>query len=53
MGGGYVVLNHAPGLLALLDFIVLKYYFLYLFFFGLFVFLGLHPWHMEVPRLGV
>ena len=23
------------------------------FFFGLFVFLGLHPWHMEVPRLGV
>jgi len=23
------------------------------FFFGLFVFLGLHWWHMEVPRLGV
>ena len=22
-------------------------------FFGLFVFLGLHPWHMKVPRLGV
>ena len=26
--------------------------FIYLFF-GLFVFLGPHPWHMEVPRLGV
>ena len=25
--------------------------FLLLFF--VFVFLGLHPWHMEVPRLGV
>ena len=24
-----------------------------LLFFGLFVYLGLHPWHMEVPRLGV
>ena len=23
------------------------------FFFLFFVFLGLHPWHMEVPRLGV
>ena len=23
------------------------------FFFVFFVFLGLHPWHMEVPRLGV
>ena len=23
------------------------------FFFGLFVFLGPHLWHMEVPRLGV
>ena len=23
------------------------------FFFGLFVFLGLHPSHMEVPRIGV
>ena len=22
-------------------------------FFGLFVFLGLNPWHVEVPRLGV
>ena len=27
--------------------------FYFFFFFGLFVFLGLHPWHMEVPRLGV
>ena len=26
--------------------------FLFLFFFFL-IFLGLHPWHMEVPRLGV
>jgi len=25
----------------------------FFFFFGLFVFLGLHPQHMEVPRLGV
>ena len=23
----------------------------FLFFFGLLVFLGPHPWHMEVPRL--
>ena len=25
----------------------------YFFIFSLFVFLGLHPWHMQVPRLGV
>jgi len=25
----------------------------FFFFFFVFVFLGLHPWHMEVPRLGV
>ena len=25
----------------------------FFFFFGLFVFLGLYLWHMEVPRLGV
>ena len=33
------------------------YYGVFFFFFfpsfGLFVFLGAHPWHMEVPRLGV
>ena len=28
------------------------FYFIYLFF-GLFVFLGPHPWHMEVPKLEV
>ena len=28
-------------------------FFFFFFFFGLFVFLGLHPRHMEVPRLGV
>ena len=27
------------------------YLFIYIFFF--LVFLGPHPWHMEVPRLGV
>ena len=26
---------------------------LFFFFFWSFVFFGLHPWHMEVPRLGV
>ena len=26
---------------------------LFFFFFGLFVFLGLHPWHVEVSGLGV
>ena len=26
---------------------------LFLIFFGLFVFLGPHPWHMEVPMLGI
>ena len=32
----------------------LFYLFLLLYFFiYLFVFLGLHPWHMEIPRLGV
>ena len=25
----------------------------FFFFFFFFCFLGLHPWHMEVPRLGV
>ena len=29
------------------------FYHFNLFFFVFFVFLGLHPWHMEVPRLGV
>ena len=29
------------------------FYFIYLFMFVFFVFLGLHPWHMEVPSLGV
>ena len=28
-------------------------FFLSFFFFFFFVFLGLHPWHMEVSRLGV
>jgi len=27
--------------------------FLFLSFSSFFVFLGLHPWHMEIPRLGV
>ena len=27
-------------------------FFFFFFFFFLFVFLGPHPWHMEVPRLG-
>ena len=31
----------------------LSFFFLFLFFFFFIVFLGLHPWHMEVPRLGV
>ena len=30
-----------------------KQYFYFTFFFNLFCFLGLHPQHMEVPRLGV
>ena len=30
---------------------LLKWFFKFLGFF--FCFLGLHPWHMEVPRLGV
>ena len=28
-------------------------FFIFFVFFGLFVFLGLHPWHMKVPGLGV
>ena len=31
----------------------LIYLFIYFFYFLSFVFLGQHPWHMEVPRLGV
>ena len=31
-----------------IDFGVSWFYFIYLF-----IFLGLHPWHMEVPRLGI
>ena len=27
--------------------------FLFFFFFFFLVYLGQHPWHMEVPRLGV
>ena len=33
------------------SFAFLKFFYFYIF--GLFVFLGLHPGHMEVPRLGV
>ena len=29
------------------------FFFLFYFIFCLFVLLGPHPWHMEVPRLGV
>ena len=30
-----------------------KIFVTFFFFFFLFFFLGLHPWYMEVPRLGV
>ena len=33
--------------------VFLLFFSFFLFIFGLFVFLGLHPQHMEVPRLGV
>jgi len=34
-----------------ISFLIFFLFFFFLFFF--FVFLGLHLWHMEVPRLGV
>ena len=51
-----------PGNLAGIDLIIkckmldVNFYNAFLFFFwsfGLFVLLGPHPWHMEVPRVGV
>ena len=32
---------------------VIHLFYLFLFYFCIFVFSGPHPWHMEVPRLGV
>jgi len=35
-----------------LELIVILFFILFIYF-SLFVFLGPHPWHMEVPSLGV
>ena len=35
------------------DLVVFLFVCLFRFLFLFFVFCGLHPWHMEVPRLGV
>uniref|UniRef100_A0A8C3YFT9 Schlafen family member 14 n=1 Tax=Catagonus wagneri TaxID=51154 RepID=A0A8C3YFT9_9CETA len=47
--------EHSPNYICMCVYIYIYIFFFFFFFFFFFclVILGLHPWHMEVPRLGV
>ena len=50
VGYNFVVVKH---LFSFFLFSFLSFFLSFFFFFVFLAFLGLHPWHMEVPKIGV
>ena len=55
LGGSYYIKRTQScfSFLFIIIFIYYFYLFIYSYFYFYFFFLGLHPWHMEIHRLGV